>query len=68
MGTLQLVVGAIVIGAMGVFSDGRPLPMVLGMAACAVIAFVLGRVTLPHAAVIEQPTVVPMLLAEPESD
>jgi DHA1 family bicyclomycin/chloramphenicol resistance-like MFS transporter len=68
MGTLQLVVGAIVIGAMGIFSDGRPLPMVLGMAACAVIAFVLGRVTLPHAAAIEQPTVVPMLLAEPESD
>jgi hypothetical protein len=42
--------------------------MVLGMAACAVIAFALGRVTLPHAAAIEQPMVVPMLLAEPESD
>jgi DHA1 family bicyclomycin/chloramphenicol resistance-like MFS transporter len=68
MGTLQLVVGAGVIGIVGAFSNGRPLPMVLGMAGCAVVAFVLGRVTLVHRVEAAPAAAVPMLLAEPESD
>jgi DHA1 family bicyclomycin/chloramphenicol resistance-like MFS transporter len=64
MGTLQLVLGAVVIGVVGAFSTGRPLPMVLGMAGCAVVAFVLGRMTLPNAAEAAEP----VLLTEPESD
>jgi DHA1 family bicyclomycin/chloramphenicol resistance-like MFS transporter len=48
MGTLQLVLGAAVIGIVGAFSNGRPLPMVAGMVSCAVAAFILGRITLPH--------------------
>ena len=46
MGTLQLMVGAIVVGIVGVFSNGNVLPMVSAIAACAAIAFALGRVTL----------------------
>lgn len=68
MGTLQLVSGAAVIGIVGAFSNGRPLPMVAGMAGCAVAAFVLGRVTLVHRPEATAAVAAPMLLAEPESD
>jgi DHA1 family bicyclomycin/chloramphenicol resistance-like MFS transporter len=46
MGTLQLVVAALVIAAVGAFSSNDPLPMVVAMVACAAIAFTLGRLTL----------------------
>jgi DHA1 family bicyclomycin/chloramphenicol resistance-like MFS transporter len=46
MGTLQLVVAAIVIGLVGAFTTGSPLPMIVAMVACALVAFLLGRGTL----------------------
>jgi DHA1 family bicyclomycin/chloramphenicol resistance-like MFS transporter len=46
MGTLQFVTGAAVIAVVGRFLDGTALPMVGGIAGCAVIAFLLARVTL----------------------
>jgi len=46
MGTLQLVAGAVIVGIVGVFSNGTQLPMLTALVACAAIAFVLGRVTL----------------------
>ena len=50
MGTLQLVVAAIVIGIVGMFPTGDALPMVVAMAACAATAFVIGRLTLTRSA------------------
>jgi DHA1 family bicyclomycin/chloramphenicol resistance-like MFS transporter len=46
MGTLRFAAGAISIAAASAFFDGTPLPMVTMIAACAVGAFVLSRVTL----------------------
>ncbi len=46
MGTLQLVTAAVVMGVVGSFFDGTAKPMVLGIAACAIIAFVLTRLTI----------------------
>ncbi|GAB3792228.1 multidrug effflux MFS transporter [Dyella agri] len=46
MGTMQFVTGAAVIAVVGRFLNGTALPMVGGIAACALIAFVLARVTL----------------------
>ena len=46
MGTMQIVLGAIVIGIVGAFTTGQVLPMAAGMSACALAAFVLGRFTL----------------------
>jgi DHA1 family bicyclomycin/chloramphenicol resistance-like MFS transporter len=46
MGTLQLVFGAIVVTIVGTFTDGTPAPMLVAMAVCAFIAFVIGRLTL----------------------
>ena len=46
MGTLHFVTGAVAMAVAGMFFDGTPLPMVAGIAACAVIAFVLAQVTL----------------------
>lgn len=46
MGTLQLVLGAVVIAALGAFVDGTPLPMVAGIAAVAAIALLLAHLTL----------------------
>lgn len=46
MGTLQLVTAAVVMGVVGSFFDGTAQPMVIGIAACAAIAFVLTRLTL----------------------
>jgi DHA1 family bicyclomycin/chloramphenicol resistance-like MFS transporter len=46
MGTLQLVTGSIVMGVSGRFADGSPLPMVAGIAVCALLSFVLAQFTL----------------------
>lgn len=46
MGTLQLVTAALVMGVVGAFFDGTAKPMVLGIVACAVVAFVLTQMTL----------------------
>lgn len=41
LGTLQMLTGAFMMALVGLFTDGRPLPMVAGMAAGAFIALVL---------------------------
>ncbi len=46
MGTLQLVVGAVVMGLSSRIADGTPKPMVLGVCACGLVAFVLAVFTL----------------------
>lgn len=46
MGTLRLVTGAIVIGVSSAFADGTLVPMVAGIAACALLTFVLTQLTL----------------------
>ena len=46
MGTLQFAVGALAMGISGLFFDGTPLPMVFGIAVCAVISFTLAQATL----------------------
>jgi DHA1 family bicyclomycin/chloramphenicol resistance-like MFS transporter len=46
MGTLQLVVGAVSVGVVGAISSGGVLPMVTTIVACAIVAFLLGMVTL----------------------
>jgi DHA1 family bicyclomycin/chloramphenicol resistance-like MFS transporter len=55
MGTLQLVTGAVVVGVVGVFSNGDVLPMVLAIVFCAATAFLIGRVTLSRAEPVAQP-------------
>ena len=46
MGTLHMVAGVVAMTVVGILADGRPLPMVTGIAACAAIALVLTVVTL----------------------
>jgi MFS transporter, DHA1 family, multidrug resistance protein len=46
MGTLQFATGAICMIVAGFFFDGRPLPMIAGIAICAVITFVIAQATL----------------------
>jgi DHA1 family bicyclomycin/chloramphenicol resistance-like MFS transporter len=46
MGALQFVVGAAVMAVAGLFTNGTPKPMVVGIAACAVTAFVIARLTI----------------------
>jgi DHA1 family bicyclomycin/chloramphenicol resistance-like MFS transporter len=46
MGTLQFATGAICMIVAGIFFDGTPLPMIVGIAICAVIAFIIAQVTL----------------------
>ncbi|KAB0678787.1 multidrug effflux MFS transporter [Aureimonas leprariae] len=41
-GTLQMVTGSLVVTFLGPFFDGTPLPMVAGIAACGVLATVIG--------------------------
>lgn len=48
MGTLQFLIGALAMGIDGSFVDGTARPMVAGIAACAVIAFVMCWITLRH--------------------
>jgi len=52
MGTLQFGTGALVIALLGRFIDGTSLPMVAGIAACAVISFTFARVTLRYRTVV----------------
>jgi DHA1 family bicyclomycin/chloramphenicol resistance-like MFS transporter len=49
MGTLQFAIGAVAMAVAGVFFDGTPLPMVAGIALCAVITFVVTQATLGRA-------------------
>ncbi len=46
MGTLQFATGAVAMAIIGLFFDGTSLPMIVGIALCAVIAFGLTQVTL----------------------
>jgi DHA1 family bicyclomycin/chloramphenicol resistance-like MFS transporter len=46
MGTLQFATGAICMIVAGIFFDGTPLPMIVGITICAVITFVIALVTL----------------------
>jgi len=46
MGTLQMLTGAVAMSVVGLFTDGRPLPMVIGMASGMFIALGLTIVTL----------------------
>jgi drug resistance transporter, Bcr/CflA subfamily len=46
MGTLQLVTAAVVMGVVGAFFNGTAQPMVFGIAACAVLAYLLTQVTI----------------------
>lgn len=46
MGTLQLICGVAVMGLTSLFFDGSPLPMVSAVAACSVLALLIGRFTL----------------------
>jgi DHA1 family bicyclomycin/chloramphenicol resistance-like MFS transporter len=46
MGTLQLLAGISVVAVLGTVANGTLLPMVGAMFGCAMIAFVLGRITL----------------------
>jgi len=46
LGTLQMLTGALVMAVVGLFTDGRPLPMVAGMAGGALVAVALTWLTL----------------------
>ena len=46
LGTLQLGIGAVAMAVAGLFADGTPLPMVAGIAICAVLSFTLAQFTL----------------------
>jgi DHA1 family bicyclomycin/chloramphenicol resistance-like MFS transporter len=55
MGTLHFATGAVAMAGVGVFFDGTSLPMVIGIAACAVIALALAQMTLGRAPNAEVP-------------
>lgn len=46
MGTLQMLCGAVAMGVVGLFANGEPLPMVAGMATCALTSMTLAWITL----------------------
>nr|AIA14019.1 Acetyltransferase (GNAT) domain protein [uncultured bacterium] len=46
MGTVQMVIAAVVMGIVGAFADGSARPMVVAFAVCAVLAFAITQVTL----------------------
>jgi MFS transporter, DHA1 family, multidrug resistance protein len=46
MGTVQMVIAAVVMGIVGAFADGTARPMVVAFAACAVLAFAITQLTL----------------------
>ena len=46
MGTVQMIIAAVVMGIVGAFGDGTARPMVVAFAVCAVLAFVITQVTL----------------------
>ncbi|EKF20835.1 multidrug effflux MFS transporter [Nitratireductor pacificus] len=49
MGTLHFATGATAMAVSGLFFDGRPLPMVISIATCAVLALALTQLTLGRA-------------------
>lgn len=55
MGTLHFVTGAVAVAAVGFFVDGTALPMVTGIAACALITFILAQATLRQRSAVEVP-------------
>jgi DHA1 family bicyclomycin/chloramphenicol resistance-like MFS transporter len=55
LGTLQLLVGAVVTGLVSAFFDGTQLPMTLAIAVCAVSAMILAQLTLRRRAPVAQP-------------
>jgi len=46
MGSIQRVTGAAVMPLTGLFADGAPQPMVIGIAACGVAAFLVAQIAL----------------------
>jgi MFS transporter, DHA1 family, multidrug resistance protein len=48
LGTFQLLVGGVLMGVVGLFFDGSARPMVVGIALCAMVTWVLARGTLDH--------------------
>ena len=46
LGTLQMLIGAAAMGVVGLFANGEPLPMVVGMATGALIGLALTWITL----------------------
>jgi hypothetical protein len=46
MGSIQLVTGAAVLAVAGLFAEGAPQPMVIGIAACGVAAFLVAQIAL----------------------
>ena len=46
MGTVQMVVAAVIMGIVGAFADGTAKPMVIAFAACALAAFLITQLTL----------------------
>ena len=46
LGTIQFVVGSLVMAIVGYFADGDPLPMIVGIAGCAICALCFARLTL----------------------
>jgi DHA1 family bicyclomycin/chloramphenicol resistance-like MFS transporter len=55
IGTLHFVTGAVAVAAVGLFVDGTALPMVTGIAACALTTFTLAQVTLRQRNAVEVP-------------
>lgn len=55
MGTLQFVTGAVVMAVVGAFLDGTALPMVAGIAGCALVTFLLAQATLRQEQAIQVP-------------
>ena len=55
LGTLQMLTGAVVMAVVGLFTDGRPLPMVAGMAGGALVAVLLTWLTLGNEGAAEAP-------------
>lgn len=54
-GTLQMSTGVVMIVIVSAIFDGTPLPMVSAIAACAVAAFTLARLTLPRVRLAPEP-------------
>lgn len=59
MGTLHFAIGIVAMALGGLFFDGTPLPMVVSITACALIAFALTQVTLGSRRATEVETEVP---------
>jgi len=50
MGALQMIIGSSVMALAGIFANGNPQPMVFGIAACAVAAFLVTQLALRRVA------------------